>query len=316
MKIKEEMKRQRVIFKDGCLKYHNIDEETSMKIFDLMEKFANYGFNKSHAACYAWVCYQTAYLKAHYPAEFMAATMTYDMADVDKLAFFADNIKKMGIKILRPDINKSFEYFSVEEDGNIRYAMSAVKSVGVGVVKEIVKEREKNGPFKNITDFIERVDPKNLNRRMLENLIKAGAFDSLEPNRAKMFENVSYILAQISSISKDKETNQSSLFALDELTMKRDDIKLAEAIDWKPLERLKYEHEAIGFYVSAHPLDIYENVLKSLNAVKSDEIAGIKLDTKISQNWQHQCECKACYECAVFKTNRPINFHVSSSLLN
>lgn len=281
-KIKEEMKRQRVIFKDGCLKYHNIDEETSMKIFDLMEKFANYGFNKSHAACYAWVCYQTAYLKAHYPAEFMAATMTYDMADVDKLAFFADNIKKMGIKILRPDINKSFEYFSVEENGNIRYAMSAVKSVGVGVVKEIVKEREKNGPFKNITDFIERVDPKNLNRRMLENLIKAGAFDSLEPNRAKMFENVSYILAQISSISKDKETNQSSLFALDELTMKRDDIKLAEAIDWKPLERLKYEHEAIGFYVSAHPLDIYENVLKSLNAVKSDEIAGIKLDTKIT----------------------------------
>jgi hypothetical protein len=109
VKIKEEMIRQRQIFKEGCQKYNNIDEDTSMKIFDLMEKFANYGFNKSHAACYAWVSYQTAYLKAHYPAEFMAASMTYDMTDADKLSFFAENVKKMGIKILRPDINKSFE---------------------------------------------------------------------------------------------------------------------------------------------------------------------------------------------------------------
>ncbi|MGN0929911.1 MAG: DNA polymerase III subunit alpha [Alphaproteobacteria bacterium] len=280
-KIKEEMIKQREIFKQGCLKYNNIDEKTSMQIFDLMEKFANYGFNKSHAACYAWICYQTAYLKTHYPAEFMAATMTYDMTDADKLSFFADNIKSMGIKLLRPDINKSYEYFSVE-DGNIRYSMAGIKSVGVGAVKEIVKEREANGEFKNVTDFIERISPKTLNRRMLENLIKAGAFDGLEPNRAKMFENVPYILAQIVSINQDKEINQTSLFSLDEMSLKRDDIKLADAIDWKPLERLNYEKEAIGFYVSAHPLNIYENVLKSLKAVSSEEIKSINQDRKVT----------------------------------
>ncbi len=280
-KIKEEMIRQREIFKQGCLKHNNIDEQTSMKIFDLMEKFADYGFNKSHAACYAWICYQTAYLKAHYPAEFMAATMTYDMTDADKLLFFADNIRSMGIKILRPDINKSYEYFSVE-DGNIRYAMAGIKSVGVGAVKEIVREREENGEFKNITDFIERINPKILNRRMMENLIKAGAFDSLEPNRAKMFENVAYILAQIASINRDKETNQTSLFSLDEISVKRDDIKLADAIDWKPLERLKLEHEIIGFYLSAHPLDVYENTLKALNITTSDNLKSISQECKVN----------------------------------
>lgn len=280
-KIQAEMIKHRQTFKEGCLKYNNIDEETSMKIFDDMEKFASYGFNKSHAACYALVSYQTAYLKAHYPAEFMAATMTYDMTDADKLLFFADNIRSMGIKILRPDINKSYEYFSVE-DGNIRYAMAGIKSVGVGAVKEIVREREENGEFKNITDFIERINPKILNKRMMENLIKAGAFDSLEPNRAKMFENVSYILAQIASINRDKETNQTSLFSLDEISVKRDDIKLAEAIDWKPIERLKLEHEIIGFYLSAHPLDAYENTLKALNVVSTSDIINITKESKIN----------------------------------
>ncbi|MBR1544814.1 MAG: hypothetical protein IJ638_02625, partial [Alphaproteobacteria bacterium] len=271
----------REIFRDGCLKVSGIDEALSMKIFDAMAQFASYGFNKSHAVCYAWVCYQTAYLKTHYAPEFMAASMTYDMSDTDKLAFFADNVKKMGIKILRPDINKSFEYFSVE-DGAIRYAMSAVKNVGVGVVQAIVAEREKNGPFKNITDFISRVDSKNLNRRMMENLIKAGAFDDLEPNRHKMFDNVSYILSQIASINKDKETNQTSLFSLDEIEVKRDDIRLAEVPEWKPLERLGFEKEVIGFYVSAHPLDVYENTLIALNTKNSTDISGIKEDTKIT----------------------------------
>ena len=279
-KIKEKMDHHREIFKEGCLKVSGIDETLSMKIFDAMAQFASYGFNKSHAVCYAWVCYQTAYLKTHYAPEFMAASMTYDMSDTDKLAFFADNVKKMGIKILRPDINKSFEYFSVE-DGAIRYAMAAVKNVGVGVVQAIVAEREKNGPFKNITDFISRIDPKNINRRMLENLIKAGAFDDLEPNRHKMFENVNYILSQIASINKDKETNQTSLFSLDEIEVRRDDIRLAEAPEWKPLERLGFEKEVIGFYVSAHPLDVYENTLMALQSKNTTDIANIKEDIEI-----------------------------------
>ncbi len=279
-KLKDKMDKHRELFKKGCLEYSKIDENLSMQIFDTMAQFASYGFNKSHAVCYAWVCYQTAYLKAHYPSEFMAASMTYDMTDGDKLAFFADNIKKMGINILRPDINKSFEYFSVE-DGNIRYAMAGVKGVGVGVVQAIVEEREKNGEFKNITDFIYRVDPKNLNRRMLENLIKAGAFDDLEPNRNKMFKNVNYILSQIASINKDKENNQSSLFSFDEISLKRDDIRLAEEIDWKPIEKLDNEKEVIGFYVSAHPLDIYENTLNILKVQQSNQLSDIKEDKKI-----------------------------------
>ncbi len=279
-KIKEKMDHHREIFKEGCLKVSGIEETLSMKIFDAMAQFASYGFNKSHAVCYAWVCYQTAYLKTHYAPEFMASSMTYDMTDTDKLAFFADNVKKMGIKILRPDINKSYEYFSVE-NGAIRYAMAAIKNVGVGVVQAIVAEREKNGPFKNITDFISRVDPKNLNKRMLENLIKAGAFDDLEPNRHKMFDNVNYIISQIASINKDKETNQTSLFSLDEIEVKRDDIRLSEVPEWKPLERLGFEKEVIGFYVSAHPLDVYENSLIALNAKSSTDVALIKENTKI-----------------------------------
>ena len=280
-KIKEKMDHHREIFKEGCLKVSGIDEKLSMKIFDAMAQFASYGFNKSHAVCYAWVCYQTAYLKTHYAPEFMAASMTHDMDDTDKIAFFADNVKKMGIKILRPDINKSYEYFSVE-DGAIRYSMAAVKNVGTGVVQAIATEREKNGPFKNITDFISRIDPKNLNKRMLENLIKAGAFDSLEPNRNKMFQNVSYILSQIASVNKDKETNQTSLFSLDEIEVKRDDIRLAEASEWKPLERLGYEKEVIGFYVSAHPLDVYENTLLAIKSQKTTDIPEIKEDKKIT----------------------------------
>ena len=278
-KIKEMMVEQRKIFTKGCLEHSNIDEKTSTAIFDAMEQFANYGFNKSHAVCYAWICYQTAYLKAHYPQEFMATSMTYDMNDVDKLAFFVDNIKKMGIKILRPDINKSFDYFSVEGN-DIRYSMAAVKGVGVGVVQSIVKEREANGEFKNITDFIYRVDPKNFNKRMLENLIKAGTFDSLEPNRNKLFENINYILSQIASVNKDKETKQTSLFSLDEIEVKKDDFRLSEAIDWKPLERLNFEKEVIGFFVSAHPLDMYENTLQLSGVKSSVDLQNIKENCK------------------------------------
>ncbi len=280
-KLKDKMDKHRELFKKGCLEFSQIDETLSMQIFDTMAQFASYGFNKSHAVCYAWVCYQTAYLKAHFAPEFMAASMTYDMADTDKIAFFAENVKKMGIKILRPDINKSYEYFSVE-DNNIRYSMAGVKGVGVGVVQGIVAEREKNGEFKNITDFISRVDPKNLNKRTLENLIKAGAFDGLEPNRNKLYKNIDYILSQIASINKDKETNQSSLFSLDEIEVKRDDIRLEEEIDWNPLEKLNFEKEVIGFYVSAHPLDVYENALIALNVQNSSDILNSKEEKKIS----------------------------------
>ena len=270
-KLRAEMPKQRDKFVEGCKSHNNIDERTADEIFNTMAKFAEYGFNKSHAACYAWISYQTAYMKANFMPEFMAATMTYDMTDADKLSFFADNIRQNGIKILRPDVNKSFDHFTVE-DGKIRYALAAIKSVGEGAVQSIVEEREKNGDFKTMTDFIDRIDSRNINRRMIEALTKAGAFDDIETNRAKIYENVSYIIHYINSLNRDRENKQESLFSIDEVSLKRDDIKLVDASPWKPLEMLKYEHEVIGFYVSAHPLDMYENVIKLLKATPAGKV--------------------------------------------
>ncbi|MDR1009126.1 MAG: DNA polymerase III subunit alpha [Rickettsiales bacterium] len=279
-KIREEMEKQRAIFVKGCKEHSNIDADLAGRIFDLMEKFANYGFNKSHAACYAWITYQTAYLKSHYEPEFMAATMSYDMMDDEKLSLFADSIRRKGIKLLRPDINNSFDTFSVE-DGAVRFAMAAVKSVGVGVVQGIVEEREKNGKFKSIPEFMSRVNRMLVSRKMLENLTCAGGFDSLEPNRAKMLANIEYILAQMMSMHRDRETNQSSLFDTSKYEI-RDDIKLSEAAPMPPVELLKREVEVIGFYLSAHPLDMYEPAIKALRAINIDAARKVKEEGKIT----------------------------------
>jgi DNA polymerase-3 subunit alpha len=259
-----EMAKQREIFKSGCLK-NGIDEATSTKIFDAMEKFANYGFNKSHAACYAWIAYQTAYLKANFFPEFMAATMTYDMGVADKLAEYADNIKRQGRKLLRPDINRSFEYFSVEGE-DVRFALAGIKGVGVGAVQGIVAEREKNGDFKSVADFIGRISRSLVNKKMLEGMVKAGAFDSIEPNRAKLDKNLDYIVNEIGARTAEEESAQTNLFAVSDDFGRRDDIKLAECAPWRPMEALEAEREVIGFYVSSHPLDIFDGVIRSLKA--------------------------------------------------
>ncbi|MCL2439177.1 MAG: DNA polymerase III subunit alpha [Alphaproteobacteria bacterium] len=279
-KIKEEMDKQRAVFVKGCSETSKIDDRTSNAIFDLMVKFANYGFNKAHAACYGWISYQTAYLKAHYRAEFMAASMTYDMGDTDKISMFVDNCRKNGLTVLPPDINKSFSEFSVE-NGAVRFALAGCKSVGIGVVNGIVAERDANGPFASIADFIGRVDRTLVNRKMLESLSSAGAFDSLEPNRAKMIANVDYILAQMGAIARDKEANQISLFATDEIES-RDDIKLADAVPFTPKELLEREVEVVGFYLSAHPMDAYEHILKMMRATPIADMKDIKSDGKIT----------------------------------
>ena len=268
-KIKSEMEKQRSVFIEGCARVNGIDSATAGQIFDLMEKFADYGFNKSHAACYAWIAYQTAYLKANFEPEFMAATMTYDMNDQEKLAFFAENLRADNIRILRPDINRSFEYFSVE-DGSVRYALSGVKGVGVNIVKAIAAERESRGPFADMPDFMERMDKQFVNKKMLESLVFAGAFDSLEPNRAKLFANIEYILAQMNAIARDREARQASLFG-DAGGSVRAGIKLANALPWKPSEALDHERDALGFYVSAHPLDAYEGTIAALRATPAQD---------------------------------------------
>ena len=267
-KIKEEMVRQRGIFIEGALK-NNIKKETAELVFDKMAKFAEYGFNKSHAAAYAYVAYQTAYLKAHYPAEFMAATMTLDKTNTDKLAFFKNDLSKHHITVLPPDINLSEVNFSVE-NGQVRYALSAIKNVGEAAMKVIVDERTKNGPFKSVEDFLKRVDSSALNKRYLENMIRSGTFDGLDKNRAKLYNNVEKMIAFAAEATAARNSSQIGLFGTDPSVSR---LKLEQVPDWPHVERLEHEKEALGFYLSAHPLDSFDTVFERLRVVSSGDIA-------------------------------------------
>ncbi len=266
-KMRDEIPKQRKMFMEGAVK-NGIEEATAGAIFDQMEKFASYGFNKSHAAAYSLISYQTAYLKAHYPVEFMCAVMSLDITNTDKLLFFKDECKKMGIEVLKPDINKSGSDFVVE-DGKIRYALGAVKGVGEANMRSITEERLAHGPYKDISDFIHRTDAKQINRRQLEQLIKAGAFDCLDKNRGRLFANIETIMRHIASSTELKTSEQSSLFGNEELQSK---VKLAEKPDWPELEKLKLEAEAIGFYLSAHPLDSYGRGMERLGVKNCSEV--------------------------------------------
>lgn len=281
-KIKEEMVKHRVIFTEGAVK-NGIEEATATSIFDQMEKFASYGFNKSHAAAYSLISYQTAYLKAHYPIEFMSAVMSLDITNTDKLLFFKEECKKSGIEVVKPDINKSGADFWVE-DGKIRYALGAVKGVGEASMRAIVEERTSHGSYKDISDFIHRTDFRQINRRQLEQLIKAGAFDCLDKNRNKLFENVEIIIRHISSSTELKTSTQTSLFGSDELKAK---VRLEEKPDWAELDKLKLEAEAIGFYLSAHPLDCYGKGMERLGVKSAADVfrkvkAGDNLRAKLA----------------------------------
>lgn len=269
-KQREEIPKQREKFTKGAIA-NGISEDVAKSIFDQMEKFASYGFNKSHAAAYSLISYQTAYLKAHYPVEFMCAVMDLDIINTDKLAFFVAECRSTGMEILKPDINLSDADFRVE-DNKIRYALGAIKGVGSSYMQGIVEERYRNGPFKSISDFCNRVDIKNVNRKQMYQLVKAGAFDCLEKNRAMLCENVDIMVSNIFASSETKKSEQQSLFGSEELSGK---IKLKEIPDWSNLEKLRHEAEAIGFYLSAHPLDIYAESAKKL---------GVKSCTSVLQN--------------------------------
>ncbi|WP_119303191.1 DNA polymerase III subunit alpha [Dongia deserti] len=270
-KIKEEMEAQRKAFVDGAVA-RSVDADKAAQIFDQVNKFAGYGFNKSHAAAYALVAYQTAYLKANYPVEFLAASMTYELANTDKLNVFRQELTRQDIALLPPDINKSYPTFSVERqaDGSlaVRYALAAVKNVGLGAIQAMVKAREEGGPFRDLADFCERIDPKSLNKRQLENLVLAGAFDSIHPNRKQVFEAVEQMLRQAAAVTEARTSFQSSLFG-DAAKAK---VMLSTTLDWSPMERLQHEFGAIGFYLSAHPLDAYGASLKRLDVVSHAEL--------------------------------------------
>ncbi|GEO81371.1 DNA polymerase III subunit alpha [Pararhodospirillum oryzae] len=269
-KIQAEMDQQRAIFVQGA-SARGTPEAKASEVFDQIAKFAGYGFNKSHAAAYALVAYQTAYLKANYPVEFMAATMTYDMHNTDKLAAFKVELRRLGIALLPPDVNASEARFGVE-NGAVRYALGAVRNVGEAAMQALVDERVANGPFRDLADFVRRIDPRLVNRRLLENLIKAGALDGLHPERATLMGNVERLLRHAQAAAEERASSQSSLFGAG--PAQAPPLALADVTPWSVTETLAFEREAIGFYLSAHPLDVYGDALERLDVVPLALLAG------------------------------------------
>lgn len=277
-KIKAEMDAQRERFVSGA-KEKGVEDAQASFIFDLVAKFAGYGFNKSHAAAYALVAYQTAYFKANYPVEFFAASMTLDMQNTDKLAGFVREARRLHIPVLSPDVNCSNATFSVEkvdeakmQDATpqargraVRYALAAVKNVGRSAMDALVRERQTNGSFKNLYDLGERLDPSTINKRMMENLVRAGACDGLNANRAQALAGVDIILRACHEAAERRSSNQNSLFG--EAEMAASLPPLPDAEPWSPLETLDQERGAIGFYLSAHPLSSYKEQLEARAAV-------------------------------------------------
>jgi DNA polymerase-3 subunit alpha len=269
-KIKEEMDQQRQVFVEGA-EGRGVPPKRADEIFDQVNKFAGYGFNKSHAAAYALIAYQTAYMKANHPVEFLAASMTLDMGNTDKLNVFRQELDRLSIPLLGPDINKSGVTFQVENANGrgkgIRYALAALKNVGGGAMAGVVKERTEGGPFQDIADFVHRLDTHLVNKRQLENLARAGAFDALEPNRRRLFEGVEVLMRHANAAQSDRESNQMGLFGGD--TAPQMTFTLPERDDWPAMERLREEFDAIGFYLSAHPLDAYASKLASMGVKPS-----------------------------------------------
>ena len=250
-KKKEEMEQQRARFISGAAE-KGVSAEQAGAIFDLVDKFAGYGFNKSHAAAYAVVSYQTAWLKANAPVEFFAASMSLDIANTDKLAVFYQDAKRFGVKIRAPDVNLSYADFEVE-DGEVLYALGGIRNVGLAAMQHLVEVRREGGPFRDLFDFVERVDPKQVNKRTFETLARAGAFDSLEPNRAQVVAAADVLVGYGQSVAAERASSQASLFGGDQAGAARPRLPRMES--WNPVQRLDEELAAVGFYLSGHPLD-------------------------------------------------------------
>ncbi len=270
-KIAEEMAKERPKFIEGAALTHAVPREKAGEVFDLLEKFANYGFNKSHAAAYAVVSYQTAYLKANYPVEFMAAVMNCDIHQTDKLAVYKREVDKLGLKTVAPSINHSLATFTVR-DGQVVYALGALKNVGVDAMQMIIRERGER-PFVNLFDLARCVDLKRVGKRPLEMLARAGAFDELDPNRARVFEGLDPLVAYSAAVHDAKSSNQVSLFGEAGTDIPEPSLPFRD--DWLPIERLAQEHQAIGFYLSGHPLDDYMSALRRRDVKTLTEITAL-----------------------------------------
>lgn len=269
-KIQAEMDTQRKRFVSGAAE-NDLNSEQANELFDLIDKFAGYGFNKSHAAAYALLAYQTAWLKAHHPHEFYAASMCFDMHQSDKLSIFVDDMKRLSVDVLQPDINRSRPNFSVEEQPGallaVRYALAGLKNVGEKAMQAVVTERAEKGPFSSIEDFANRIDPHGLNKRQLESLASAGGFDALEPNRAAIYDGADMVLSVANSAADARESGQGGLFGEGSAGGEMQAIRLPENSHWSLNEIMVHERDAFGFYFSAHPVSQFQAVTASLGAL-------------------------------------------------
>ncbi|GAB5347418.1 DNA polymerase III subunit alpha [Alteriqipengyuania sp. 357] len=268
-KVQAEMDKQRGRFVEGCKKVSDIEAQQANELFDLIDKFAGYGFNKSHAAAYALLAYQTAWLKAHYPEEFYAAAMCFDMDQSEKLALFVDDARRNEIEVAPPDLNRSVAEFTVErtdEGYAVRYGLAGLRNVGEKAMEAVVAEREAHGWFESLDDFFGRLPKGAMNSRQLEALIAAGAFDHLEPNRGKLTENVDLLLAVADAAIRERSSGQEGLFGGDDTPGER--MRMKEADDWPRAERMAKERETFGFYFSAHPIEGFRDVA-SANGARS-----------------------------------------------
>jgi len=304
-KNQAEMDAQRATFVEGCATHNKIDAAKANELFDLIDKFAGYGFNKSHAAAYALLAYQTAWLKAHHPHEFYAASMCYDIHLTDKLAIFVDDMRRLDVAILPPDVNRSLAEFDVEELPSVpakagtqgpegiagdsglllsqehgsrlavRYALAGLKSVGEGAMEKLVEERDASGPFDSLDAFAHRVDPRLLNKRQLETLAAAGAFDTIDANRAGIYACAETILATAARVHDQKNSGQGGLFGESEASGTH--IKLPQSARWSLAERMEQEKEAFGFYFSAHPVDRFTQLARMHGARRYADLGEMQI---------------------------------------
>ncbi len=272
-KIKEMMDQQKAVFVEGAERTNGIPRRKAEEIFAILEKFAQYGFNKSHSAAYAMLSYRTAYLKANYPVEFMAAVLGCEVGNADKLAHMLDECQAMDVPVLGPDINASRENFTPVKEANgstaVRFGLAAVRGVGEAPSHAIIEEREKNGPFKDFEDFATRVDSKLANRRVLENLIRSGAFDSLGEDRGTLLYHLEAILREIQDLQKDREAGQVNMFDMFDMGGGSKDAKGQTQRPPHPMplaEQLQSEKELLGFYVSGHPMNVYRGITEQIDS--------------------------------------------------
>ena len=270
----EEMAKQRSIFVDGA-KARGVDEGTATYIFDLMEKFAGYGFNKSHSAAYAMLSYQTAWLKAHYPSAFMAAVMSADMDHTDKVVTLVDECTRMGLKVAPPDVTSSMYAFSVSGPDSLRYGLGAIKGVGQSAVQSVIDERDAAGPYRDLMDFCARVDLQKANRRVLEALIRSGALDALGANRATLMQHLPLAIKRAEQHAQAEAAGQTDLFGMPAAPVPEgdEDGLPAEVLpDWSDEERLAGEKETLGLYLTGHPIEAYAQDLPQLTSGRIAEI--------------------------------------------